>query len=72
MGYLYNHLATVICAAFAAVLTGLWFIMDPLLNFIFMMAVPIMWFITIICWVVQLSNNFMEKYHGSSKTSLQA
>lgn len=66
MGYLYNHLATVVCGVFAAVLTGLWFIMTPMfpvLNFIFMMAVPIMWFLTASCWVAQKSADYMKKYH---------
>ena len=56
MGYLYNHLATVVSAAFAVVLTGLWFVMVPMfpiLEFVFIMAVPIMWFIVFMCWIVQ-------------------
>lgn len=67
MGYLYNHLATVVCGVFAAVLTGLWFIMTPMfpvLNFVFMMAVPIMWFLTASCWVAQKSADYMKKYHS--------
>ena len=66
MGYLYNHLATVVCGVFAAVLTGLWFVMTPMfpvLNFVFMMAVPIMWFLTASCWVAQKSADYMKKYH---------
>jgi len=67
MGYLYNHLATVVCGVFAATLTGLWPVFvdfAPILNFVFMMAVPIMWFITFTCWIVQKSNDYMKKHHG--------
>lgn len=67
MGYLYNHLATVVCGVFAAVLTGLWYIMTPIfpvLDFVFMMAVPIMWFLTASCWVAQKSADYMKKYHS--------
>ena len=71
MGYLYNHLATVVCGVFAAVLTGLWYIMAPMfpvLDFVFLMAVPIMWFLTATCWVAQKSADYMKKYpsHDSS------
>ena len=67
MGYLRNHLATVVTGAFAAVLTGLWpwFIYDlgvPLLNFIFIMAVPITWFLTIMCWLSQKSADYVHKH----------
>ncbi len=65
MGYLYNHLATVVCGVFAAVLTGLWYIMAPMfpvLDFVFLMAVPIMWFLTATCWVAQKSADYMKKY----------
>ncbi len=67
MGYLYNHLATVVCGVFAAVLTGLWYIMAPMfpvLDFVFLMAVPIMWFLTATCWVAQKSADYMKKYHS--------
>jgi len=52
MGYFGNHLATLVTGVFAAVLTGLWpYFIDfaPLLNFIFIMAVPITWFMTFTC-----------------------
>jgi len=67
MGYLYNHLATVVCGAFAAFLSGLWLVFldfAPILNFIFMMAVPITWFLTFMCWIVQKSNDYLKKHHG--------
>ncbi len=64
MGYLRNHLATVTTGAFAAVLTGLWpYFIDfaPVLDFIFMMAVPITWFLTLMCWLSQKSTDYMHK-----------
>jgi len=64
MGYLGNHLATVVTGVFAAILTGLWpyFIsFAPILNFVFMMAVPITWFLTFTCWISQKSTDYMHK-----------
>jgi len=73
MGYLGNHLATVVCAVFAATLTGLWpYFVDfaPLLNFVFIMAVPIMWFLTFTCWISQKSTDYMHKHapHDEKKS----
>ncbi|BDQ29981.1 hypothetical protein [Nitrosopumilus zosterae] len=67
MGYLGNHLATVSTGIFAAVLTGLWAFWDlsPILDFIFLMAVPITWFLTFTCWISQKSTDYMHK-HASS------
>jgi hypothetical protein len=64
MGYLGNHLATVVTGVFAAILTGLWpyFItFAPILNFVFMMAVPITWFLTFTCWIAQKSTDYAHK-----------
>lgn len=64
MGYMGNQLATVSTGAFAAVLTGLWFyFLDfaPVLNFIFTMAVPIIWFLTLMCWLAQKSADYVHK-----------
>lgn len=64
MGYLGNHLATMVTGVFAATLTGLWpFFIDfaPILNFVFIMAVPITWFLTFACWISQKSNDYMHK-----------
>ena len=63
MGYFGNHLATLVTGVFAAVLTGLWpYFIDfaPLLNFIFIMAVPITWFMTFTCWISQKSTDYMH------------
>jgi mannose/fructose/N-acetylgalactosamine-specific phosphotransferase system component IIB len=64
MGYLGNHLATVVTGVFAAILTGLWpYFVDfaPILNFVFTMAVPITWFLTFTCWISQKSIDYMHK-----------
>ncbi len=64
MGYLGNHLATISTGIFAAVLTGLWAVWDlsPVLHLIFMMAVPITWFLTLMCWLSQKSTDYMHKH----------
>ena len=65
MGYVGNHLATLTTGVFAAVLTGLWpYFVDfaPLLNFVFIMAVPITWFLTFTCWISQKSTDYMHNY----------
>jgi hypothetical protein len=62
MGYFGNHLATLVTGIFAAVLTGLWAIWDlsPVLHLIFLMAVPITWFLTFTCWISQKSTDYMH------------
>ena len=70
MGYVGNHLATLVTGVFAAVLTGLWpYFTDfaPILNFVFIMAVPIMWFLTFTCWISQKSTDYMHN-HAPSHT----
>ena len=63
MGYVKNHLATLVCGVFATVLTGLYFIMPSELWFIFALAIPIMWFLVFICWIAQKAADYN---HGSS------
>ncbi|NND86183.1 MAG: hypothetical protein HKM23_02395 [Nitrosopumilus sp.] len=68
MGIMRNHLATVVTGVFAAVLTGLWpYFVDfaPILNFVFIMAVPITWFLVFTCWISQKSADYMHKYAPS-------
>ena len=68
MGYLGNHLATISTGVFAAVLTGLWpYFVDfaPILNFVFIMAVPITWFLTFTCWISQKSTDYMHEHAPS-------
>ena len=63
MGLVYNHLATLVCGVFAAVLTLLWpmFVeFDPVYDLVFIMAVSIMWFLTIVCFVAQRSADYMH------------
>ena len=65
MGYFRNHLATLVMGVFAAILTGLWpYFIDfaPVLDFIFIMAVPIAWFMTFMCWIVQKGADYSHKY----------
>ncbi len=77
MGYFYNHLATLSVGAFAAVLTGLWpYFIDfaPILNFTFMVIVPITWFLTFACWMSQKSTDYIHKQtseHSNSKKKLE-
>ena len=69
MGYVFNHLATLVCAVFASILTLLWpmFVeLSPVYDLVFILAVPIMWFLTIVCFVAQKSADYM---HGSHKPS---
>ena len=65
MGYWRNHMATVVTGAFAAVLTGLWIPMTDyasVLNVVFIMAVPIMWFLVFTCWISQKSVDWVTKH----------
>ena len=65
MGHLGNHLATVVTGVFAAVLTGLWPVLvdfAPILEFVFIMAVPITWFLTGICWIAQRSADYAHNH----------
>tara|TARA_B100001765_G_scaffold174727_1_gene117570 strand:+ start:43 stop:315 length:273 start_codon:yes stop_codon:yes gene_type:complete len=69
MGLLYNHLATLVCGVFASVLTLLWpMFVDyaVVYDVVFILAVPIMWFLTAVCFVAQKSADYA---HGSHKTS---
>ena len=72
MGHVKNHLATLVCGVFAVVLTGLWPLMidfEPILNLVFLMAVPIMWFLTAVCFVAQKSTDYMHGTHPVTTTS---
>ena len=69
MGLLYNHLATLVCAVFASVLTLLWPMFvdySEVFDIVFLYAVPIMWFLTAVCFVAQKSADYA---HGSHKPS---
>jgi len=69
MVLLYNHLATLVCAVFASVFTLLWpmFVeLSPVYDLVFILAVPIILFLTIVCFVAQKSADYA---HGSHKPS---
>jgi hypothetical protein len=71
MGYAHNHLATIVTGAFALVLTGLWMPMvdfAPILNFIFIMAVPITWFLVLTCWLAQKSVDWTTNHSHTHET----
>jgi hypothetical protein len=65
MGYARNHLATIVTGAFALVLTGIWVPMvdfAPNLNFVFIMAVSITWFMVLTCWLSQKSVDYVNNH----------
>ena len=77
MGYIKNHLATVVCAIFAAVLSFLWTIMPPALgctdpadcsalHIVFIMANGVMWFLVFITWIAQKAADYN---HGGTHTT---
>ena len=74
MGLLYNHLATLICGIFTGVLILLWHLFlnyilggMAVLNIVFIMAVPVMIFLTIVCFVSQRSADYMHGHEPSNK-----
>ena len=74
MGLVKNHLATLVCGVFAVVLTGLWPLMIDfagVLNIIFMMAVPIMWFLVFICWFAQKAADYNHVHSWRKKNDAE-
>ena len=72
MGYVFNHLATLVCGVFASVLTLLWpMFVDyaEVLDVVFILAVPIMWFLTAVCFVAQRSADYMHGHEPSHKSA---
>ena len=70
MGLVYNHLATLVCGVFASILTLLWpmFVdLSPVYDLVFILAVPIMWFLTAVCFVAQKSADYAHGGHKPSK-----
>ena len=66
----YNQLATLVCGVFAAVLTFLWpMFVDyaEVFDLVFLLAVPIMWFLTAVCFVAQISADYVHGGHKPSK-----
>lgn len=64
MGYLGNNLATIIVAIFAIILSGLYFVLPEVLNFIMIVAISITWFLVFMCWIVQKGQDYSHR-HGS-------
>ena len=72
MGLFYNQLATLVCGVFASVLTFLWpMFVDyaEVLDVVFILAVPIMWFLTAVCFVAQKSADYMHGHEPSHKST---
>ena len=68
----YNHLATLVCGVFAAILTLLWpMFVDyaEVFDLVFILAVPIMWFLTVVCFVSQKSADYMHVSHPTQKVN---
>jgi hypothetical protein len=72
MGLVYNHLATLVCGVFASVLTLLWPMFvdySAAMDVVFILAVPIMWFLTAVCFVSQISADYMHGHEPSHKST---
>jgi hypothetical protein len=72
MGLVYNHLATLVVAAFATVLTLLWpLFVDyaAVLDVVFLLAVPITWFLAAVCFVAQISADYMHGHELTQKST---
>ena len=72
MGLVYNHLATLVCGVFASVLTLLWpMFVDyaAVLDVVFLLAVPITWFLAAVCFVAQISADYMHGDHKPKKSA---
>jgi len=72
MGLVYNHLATLVVAAFASVLTLLWpMFVDyaAVLDVVFILAVPITWFLAAVCFVAQRSADYMHGHEPTQKSA---
>ena len=72
MGLVYNHLATLVVAIFASVLTLLWpMFVDyaAVLDVVFLLAVPITWFLAAVCFVAQISTDYMHGDHKPKKSA---
>ena len=75
MGLVYNHSATLVCGVFASVLTLLWpMFVDyaAVYDVVFILAVPIMWFLTAVCFVAQISADYMHGHKPKKSTEKSA
>lgn len=70
MGYLGNHLATVVVSIFASVLTWLYFVMPDALHQLLLVSSIVTWFLAGICWAAQKSADYAHKHgHAEKKSS---
>ena len=72
----YNHLATLVCGVFSGVLVLLWYLFHnvilgglAVLDVVFIMALPPMFFLTIICFVSQKSVDYMHEHEPTQKST---
>ena len=72
----YNHLATLVCGVFSGVLVLLWYLFHnvilgglAVLDLVFIMALPAMFFLTIVCFVSQISTNYMHGHEPTQKST---
>jgi len=72
----YNHLATLVCGVFSGVLVLLWYLFHnvilgglAVLDVVFIMALPPMFFLTIICFVSQKSVDYMHGHEPTQKST---
>ena len=75
MGLVYNHLATLVVAVFASVLTLLWpMFVDyaAVLDVVFLLAVPITWFLAAVCFVAQISADYMHGHEPTQKSIIKS
>ena len=69
MGYLRNHLATVVTGCFAIFLSGMYFYMPAPLHQLLMVATIVTWFLVVICWLAQKSADWSKKHGGHTEHS---
>ena len=72
----YNHLATLVCGVFSGGLVLLWYLFHnvilgglAVLDVVFIMALPPMFFLTIICFVSQKSVDYMHGHEPTQKSA---
>jgi len=72
----YNHLATLVCGVFSGVLVLLWYLFHnvilgglAVLDVVFIMALPSMFFLTIVCYVSQKSTDYMHGHEPDHKST---
>ena len=64
MGYLRNHLATVVTGCFAIFLVGMYFYMPPAMHQLLLVSIIVTWFLVAICYLAQKSADWTKKHGG--------